>query len=79
MRFLIIGGSDEGIAAGLSAHELDPGCEVTLILADKFPSKGIILLRWRQRSCFSCSSPALAPSYGEPNPLRNISDRLQNI
>jgi hypothetical protein len=34
MKFLIIGGSDASIAAGLRAHELDPGCEITLMLAD---------------------------------------------
>ncbi len=41
MRFLIIGGSDAGIAAGLRAHELDPSCEITLILADEFPNYSI--------------------------------------
>jgi ParB family chromosome partitioning protein len=41
MHFLIIGGSDAGIAAGLRAHELDPGCEITLILADDFPNYSI--------------------------------------
>lgn len=41
MHFLIIGGSDAGIAAGLRAHELDPTCEITLILADDFPNYSI--------------------------------------
>jgi NADPH-dependent 2,4-dienoyl-CoA reductase/sulfur reductase-like enzyme len=41
MRFLIIGGSDAGISAGLRAHELDPACEITLILADEFPNFSI--------------------------------------
>jgi NADPH-dependent 2,4-dienoyl-CoA reductase/sulfur reductase-like enzyme len=41
MRFLIIGGSDAGIAAGLRAHELDPTCEITLVLADDFPNYSI--------------------------------------
>jgi NADPH-dependent 2,4-dienoyl-CoA reductase/sulfur reductase-like enzyme len=41
MRFLIIGGSDAGIAAGLRAHELDPNCEITLVLADEFPNYSI--------------------------------------
>jgi NADPH-dependent 2,4-dienoyl-CoA reductase/sulfur reductase-like enzyme len=41
MRFLIIGGSDAGIAAGLRAHELDPRCEITLVLADEFPNYSI--------------------------------------
>lgn len=41
MKFLIIGGSDAGIAAGLRAHELDPGCEITLVLADEFPNYSI--------------------------------------
>ena len=41
MRFLIIGGSDAGIAAGLRAHELDPSCEITLLLADEYPNYSI--------------------------------------
>lgn len=41
MHFLIIGGSDAGISAGLRAHELDPGCEITLVLADEFPNYSI--------------------------------------
>lgn len=41
MQFLIIGGSDAGIAAGLRAHELDPACEITLVLADDFPNYSI--------------------------------------
>jgi len=41
MHFLIIGGSDAGIAAGLRAHELDPSCEITLVLADEFPNYSI--------------------------------------
>ena len=41
MRCLIIGGSDAGISAGLRAHELDPACEITLVLADEFPNFSI--------------------------------------
>jgi NADPH-dependent 2,4-dienoyl-CoA reductase/sulfur reductase-like enzyme len=41
MRFLIIGGSDAGIAAGLRAHELEPSCDITLVLADAFPNYSI--------------------------------------
>lgn len=41
MHFLIIGGSDAGISAGLRAHELDPDCEITLALADEFPNYSI--------------------------------------
>lgn len=41
MKILIIGGSDAGIAAGLRAHELDPNCEITLVLADDFPNYSI--------------------------------------
>jgi hypothetical protein len=33
---LTIGGSDAGIAAGLRARGLDPGCEIRLALADEF-------------------------------------------
>ena len=41
MRFLIIGGSDAGIAAGLRAHELDSSCQITLLLADEYPNYSI--------------------------------------
>ena len=41
MHFLIIGGSDAGISAGLRAHELDPSCEITLVLADEYPNFNI--------------------------------------
>ena len=37
-RLLIIGGSDAGISAGLRARELDPGLDVTLVLADRYPN-----------------------------------------
>jgi NADPH-dependent 2,4-dienoyl-CoA reductase/sulfur reductase-like enzyme len=37
LRQVIIGGSDAGISAGLRAKELDPGCEVPIIVADCFP------------------------------------------
>lgn len=41
MHFVIVGGSDSGIAAGLRAHELDPTCEITLVLADEYPNYSI--------------------------------------
>jgi NADPH-dependent 2,4-dienoyl-CoA reductase/sulfur reductase-like enzyme len=41
MHFLIIGGSDAGIAAGLRAHELDPTCDITFVLADEYPNYSI--------------------------------------
>jgi len=40
-RFVITGGSDAGISAALRARELDQGCEVTLIVADRFPNFSI--------------------------------------
>lgn len=41
MHFLIIGGSDAGISAALRAREVDPGVEVTVVLADAFPNFSI--------------------------------------
>jgi NADPH-dependent 2,4-dienoyl-CoA reductase/sulfur reductase-like enzyme len=41
MHLLAIGGSDAGISAGLRARELDPGSDVTLVLADAFPNFSI--------------------------------------
>lgn len=41
MHLLIIGGSDAGISAALRAHELEPGAEVTLVLADDYPNFSI--------------------------------------
>jgi NADPH-dependent 2,4-dienoyl-CoA reductase/sulfur reductase-like enzyme len=41
IRLLIIGGSDAGISAGLRAKELDPRCEVIIVVADSFPNYSI--------------------------------------
>lgn len=38
MRFLIIGGRDAGISAGLRAHEVNPQAEITVLLEDGFPN-----------------------------------------
>src|SRR5215467_13846083 len=40
-HLLIVGGSDAGISAGLRARELDPGCEVTIVMADCYPNYSI--------------------------------------
>ena len=41
MRLVAIGGSDAGISAALRARELDPGAEVTVVLADAYPNFSI--------------------------------------
>jgi len=41
MHLLIIGGSDAGISAALRSHELDPGAEVTIAVADDYPNFSI--------------------------------------
>ncbi|MGZ4417232.1 MAG: FAD-dependent oxidoreductase, partial [Gaiellaceae bacterium] len=41
MRLLVIGGSDAGISAALRARELDPGVEVTVVVADAYPNFSI--------------------------------------
>ena len=41
MHVVAVGGSDAGIAAALRARELDPGCEVTVIVADAYPNFSI--------------------------------------
>ena len=38
MHLVAIGGSDAGISAALRARELDPGCDVTVIVADAYGS-----------------------------------------
>ncbi len=40
-RILIIGGSDAGISAAIRAREVDPGSEVTVIVADRFPNYSV--------------------------------------
>jgi NADPH-dependent 2,4-dienoyl-CoA reductase/sulfur reductase-like enzyme len=40
-KLVIVGGSDAGISGGLRAKELDPGCEVTIAVADRFPNYSI--------------------------------------
>src|ERR1700741_574403 len=41
MHLVAIGGSDAGISAALRARELDPGCEVTVVVADPSPNFSI--------------------------------------
>ncbi len=41
MHVVMIGGSDAGISAALRARELDPGAEVTVIVADAYPNFSI--------------------------------------
>jgi NADPH-dependent 2,4-dienoyl-CoA reductase/sulfur reductase-like enzyme len=40
-QLVIIGGSDAGISSGLRARELNPTCEVNIIVADNFPNYSI--------------------------------------
>lgn len=40
-HLLIVGGSDAGISAALRAREVDPGAEVTVLVADEFPNYSI--------------------------------------
>jgi NADPH-dependent 2,4-dienoyl-CoA reductase/sulfur reductase-like enzyme len=41
MHIVTIGGSDAGISAALRARELDPSCEVTVVVADAYPNFSI--------------------------------------
>ena len=41
MHLIAIGGSDAGISAALRARELDPGAEVTAVVADAYPNFSI--------------------------------------
>jgi NADPH-dependent 2,4-dienoyl-CoA reductase/sulfur reductase-like enzyme len=41
MKLVIVGGSDAGISAGLRAKELNRKCEVTIVVADRFPNYSI--------------------------------------
>ena len=41
IQIVIIGGSDAGISAGLRARGLDSECEVTIVVADRFPNYSI--------------------------------------
>ncbi len=41
MHLVAIGGSDAGISAALRARELDPGCDVTVVVADAYPNFSI--------------------------------------
>src|ERR1700733_7160059 len=41
MHLIMIGGSDAGISAALRARELDPGAEVSVVVADAFPNFSI--------------------------------------
>src|ERR1700730_6232512 len=41
MHLIAIGGSGAGISAALRAGELDPACEVTVVVADAYPNFSI--------------------------------------
>jgi NADPH-dependent 2,4-dienoyl-CoA reductase/sulfur reductase-like enzyme len=41
MHLVMIGGSDAGISAALRARELDPGADVTVLVADAYPNFSI--------------------------------------
>ena len=41
MHLVAIGGSDAGISAALRAREVDPGAEVTVVVADAYPNFSI--------------------------------------
>src|ERR1700685_1080380 len=41
MHLVAIGGSDAGISVALRARELDPDCDVTVVVADAFPNFSI--------------------------------------
>jgi NADPH-dependent 2,4-dienoyl-CoA reductase/sulfur reductase-like enzyme len=41
MHVVAIGGSDAGISAALRARELDPSCDVTVVVADAYPNFSI--------------------------------------
>ena len=41
MHLVAIGGSDAGISAALRARELDPGTEVSVVVADAYPNFSI--------------------------------------
>ena len=40
-HLIAVGGSDAGIAAALRARQLDPGWDVTVVVADAFPNFSI--------------------------------------
>jgi NADPH-dependent 2,4-dienoyl-CoA reductase/sulfur reductase-like enzyme len=41
MHLVMIGGSDAGVSAALRARELDPGADVTVVVADAYPNFSI--------------------------------------
>jgi NADPH-dependent 2,4-dienoyl-CoA reductase/sulfur reductase-like enzyme len=41
MHMIAVGGSDAGISAALRAREVDPGAEVTIVVADAYPNFSI--------------------------------------
>jgi hypothetical protein len=41
MHLVAIGGSDAGISAALRSRELDPDCDVTVVVADAYPNFSI--------------------------------------
>jgi NADPH-dependent 2,4-dienoyl-CoA reductase/sulfur reductase-like enzyme len=61
MHLVAVGGSDAGISAALRARELDPGTDVTVVVADSYPNFSI------------CGIPYYVS--GEVNHWRNLAHR----
>jgi NADPH-dependent 2,4-dienoyl-CoA reductase/sulfur reductase-like enzyme len=61
MHLVMIGGSDAGISAALRARELDPGADVTVVVADAYPNFSI------------CGIPYYLS--GEVTPWQNLAHR----
>ena len=68
MHLVAIGGSDAGISAALRARELDPGCDVTVIVADAYPNFSICGIPYRS-----------APRPGPRAYTHQVSRRIQDI
>jgi NADPH-dependent 2,4-dienoyl-CoA reductase/sulfur reductase-like enzyme len=65
VHVVAVGGSDAGISAALRAREVDPGAEVTVVVADAYPNFSI------------CGIPYYVS--GEVTHWRNLAHRTRRL
>jgi NADPH-dependent 2,4-dienoyl-CoA reductase/sulfur reductase-like enzyme len=71
MHLVAIGGSDAGISAALRARELDPGCEITVVVADAYPNFSICGIPYYVSGEVTQSIRRSAPSSTTPTASRS--------
>ena len=71
MHMVAIGGSDAGISAALRAREVDPGAEVTVVVADAYPNFSICGIPYYVSGEVAALAQPRAPHHRRPGSRRH--------